>query len=192
MAKRGRPVGSKSRTLNPTQVLANRLSLLRDLWFALGPEPRKEMPEPIKLRLYHLAVELEAQLQQRLCGCAVIEAGEKSLQRAKSGLEDQLRARGWSQKQISTYFIKRRQIEDKRRKRMARMAAEKSKAEIPDAETMWEIVGRRAPKTTPRKKAQMPTRNEVEAAYREHDEWLRNAHRDPSAWSEPEEPEEGE
>jgi hypothetical protein len=146
VAKRGRPVGSKSQ-FNPTQVLANRLRLLRDLWFALGPGPRKTMPRPIKLRLYRLAVEQEAQLQQQGRDAELeIRAG---LLRGKRAAEAELRARGWSQKEISTYFIKLRATANKRRKRMTTKIPN---TEIPDADTMWKIVDRHEPRTTSRKK----------------------------------------
>ncbi len=175
MAKRGRPVGSRSR-LNPTQVLANRLRVLRDLWFAQGP--RKVMPKPIKLRLYHLAIELEAQLQQQARDAErEIEAG---LLRGKRAADNKLRAMGWSQKKISAHFIKLRAIANKRRKRMTTKIPKIE--EIPDADTMWKIVDRLEPRTTSRKKDERQDSrrdsDERKAAYQEYQNRIQNAWRE--------------
>jgi hypothetical protein len=146
VAKRGRPQGSKGLRLNPTQVLANRVELLRDLWFAL--RPRKFMPRPIKLKLYHLAIEQEAQLQQQRRDAELEIVA--SLLHSKRAAEAELRARGWSQKEISARFIKLKAAANKRRKRMT---SKMPNAEIPNADTIWKIVNRHKPRTTSRKKA---------------------------------------
>ena len=69
--------------------------------------------------------------------------------RGKRAAEAELRARGWSQKEISAHFIKLGAIANKRRKRMTTKIPN---AEIPDADTMWKIVDRHEPRTTSRKK----------------------------------------
>ena len=177
MAKRGRPRGTGGPThwsRNPANVAAHHASLLMELWLADAPitevaklfswspehqaiiekcwstrgsERRYTVPKAIKLKLCELAIAHVMELHRQAEDARPeIEA---SLQRSMSAAEAELRDRGWTDEEIAAWF-----------KKLSERARKRSKKEFkkPSVDKVFEIVTRRAPAVTLRRKARSPCR----------------------------------
>jgi hypothetical protein len=177
VAKPGRPCGTGGPThwwRNPANVAAHYASFLVELWLAdtsmivvtnlcswspehqaiieecwskRGDERRYAVPKAIKLKLCELAIAYDMALRrQEEDGRPQIQA---SLQRSKSAAEAELLSRGWSNEEITAWF-----------KKLSERARKRSKKEYkkPSIEKVFEIVTRRAPARTLRRKARSPYR----------------------------------
>ena len=175
MAKRGRPRGTGGPShwaSNPANVAAQHASVLMELWLADAPaievakllscpgllaiidecwcmrgsERRYTVPKAIKLKLCELAI--AACDLAEVVGSARPEI-EASLQRSIYAAEAELRERGWTDEEIAAWF-----------KKLSERARKRSKKEFkkPTVDKVFEIVTRRAPTGTLRRKARSPRR----------------------------------
>ena len=176
MAKRGRPRGTGGPTYwarNPANVAAHHASVLMELWLGdasaievikllscpglhaiidecwskRGSERRYTVPKAIKLKLCELAIAHAMALQRQTEDARPqIEA---ILQRIMSQTEAELRERGWTDEEIAAWF-----------KKLSERARKRSKKDFkkPSVDKVFEIVTRRAPTGTLRRKARSPRR----------------------------------
>ena len=158
MAKRGRPTGATSWQRNPNRVAAHHSQVLMELWLAgapvleirvmlsslagnpeqqalieecwskLGTDRRYTVPPKIKRRLCRLAVAHVVELRR-----------DAILRRRARAAETALRTQGWTETQIAEILNRR--------------APEPIYFKAPDLEKVLEIVNRRTPATTLRRKA---------------------------------------
>ena len=174
MAKRGRPLGPGGPThwaRNPANVAAHHASVLMELWLAGAPvievaklspwgpehqaiieecwskrgcERRYTVPKAIKLKLSELAIAHVMSLQQQSEDAR--PQIEKGLQRSLSSAKSELKARGRTEEEIATWFKK---LSERARKRANK------EFKKPSVSKVFEIVTRRAPANTLRRKARM-------------------------------------
>jgi hypothetical protein len=173
MAKPGRPRGTGGPThwlRNPANLGAHYASILIELWLADAPttevtkfswssehqaiieecwnergdERRYTVPKAIKLKLCELGIAYAMELRRQTEDAR--PDIETSMQRAKLGAEAELRSRGWSDDKIAGWF-----------KKLAERARKRSKKDIkaPSVEKVFEIVTRRAPALTLRRKTHL-------------------------------------
>jgi hypothetical protein len=173
VAKRGRPKKATSSFRNPVNVAANHANALLELWLADAPhmallllrpllerspehkallveclrarrpdELRRTVPKKIKRKLCELAV--AHVVEQHRQGQASALQIKDSLRRAKAGAEAELRRRCWTDEQIAGWFKKLRAAAQRRSVK---------KFTAPDVYKVLEIVNRRAPAITLRRKA---------------------------------------
>jgi len=158
MSKRGRPVGATSWWRNPVNIAAHHASVLLELWLAGAPEveiralllslsgspehqatmkecwrgrgnePRHTVPPKIKRKLCRLAVAHVAELQH-----------DRILRQRAQAARMALRREGWTDTQIAEI--------------LRRSPPEPIDLEAPDLDKVLEIVNRRAPASTLRRKA---------------------------------------
>jgi hypothetical protein len=158
MAKRGRPTGATSWQRNPNHVAAHHAQVLMELWLAGAPVLE------IRVMLSSLAGNPEQQalieecwskhgndrrytvppkIKRKLCRLAVahvVELRRDAIQRRRArAAETALRTGGWTETQIAEI--------------LSRRAPERIDFEAPDLKKVLEIVNRRAPATTLRRKA---------------------------------------
>ena len=158
MAKRGRPTGTTSWQRNPNRRAAHHAQVLMEAWLADAPVLE------IRVMLSSLAGNPEAQalieecwskrgndrrhtvppqIKRKLCRLAVahvVELRRDAIQRRRAGAaETALRTQGWTETQIAEI--------------LSRRAPERIDFEAPELEKVLEIVNRRAPATTLRRKA---------------------------------------
>ena len=180
MAKRGRPRGTGGPThwsRNPANVAAHYASILMELWLAdarmtevaklfsgspehqaiieecwskRGGERRYTVPKAIKLKLCELGIAYDMALRRQEEGAK--QQIEASLQRSKSAAETELRSRGWTDKEIVA------RIKNSSNAAIAgnfERARKRSKKEFkkPSIDKVFEIVTRRAPAKTLRRKS---------------------------------------
>lgn len=175
MAKPGRPRGTGGPThwsRNPANVAAHHASVLMELWLAdvpatevikllslipghhaivdeswnkRGSERRYTVPKAVKLRLCELAVAHVMALQRGMEDAR--PQMEASVQRSMSKAEAGLAARGWTDAEIAASFKK---LSERARKRS------KKTFKKPSVDKVLEIVTRRAPTGTLRRKARVP------------------------------------
>jgi hypothetical protein len=173
MAKRGRgrPIGATSWWRNPVNYAAHHASVLIELWLAGAPvleirvllsslarrpehqarieecwrrrgnERRYTVPQAIKRTLCELAIAHVVQLHEETQ--AATPEIKEMLRRSEASAAVELRTRGWTEEQISAWF-KERQTAQKRGAKDFRP---------PDVSKVLEIVNRRAPSRTLRRKA---------------------------------------
>jgi hypothetical protein len=150
VAKRGRPRGTGGPThwsRNPANAAAQHASVLIELWLAGRSERRYTVPKAIKLKLCELAIAHVMALQRPMEDMRPqIEA---SLQRITSKTEAELRERGWTHEEIAAWSKKRSERARKRSKKEFKK---------PSVDQVFEIVTRRAPAITLRRKARSPCR----------------------------------
>jgi hypothetical protein len=174
VAKRGRPRGTGGPThwaRNPANVAAHHASVLMELWLAAAPvievaklspwgpehqaiieecwskrgcERRYTVPKAIKLKLSELAIAHVMSLQQQNEDAR--PQIEESLQRSLSSAKAELKDRGWTEEEIATWFKK---LSERARKRANK------EFKKPSVNKVFEIVTRRAPANTLRRKARM-------------------------------------
>ena len=177
VAKPGRPRGTGGPThwwRNPANVAAHYASFLMELWLADAPmiavtklcswspehlaiieecwskrgdERRYSVPKAIKLKLCELAIAYDLALRrQEEDARPQIEA---SLQRSKIAAEAPLRGSGWTDEEIAAWF-----------KKLSERARKRSKKEFkkPSVGKVFEIVTRRAPTVTLRRKGRLSCR----------------------------------
>jgi hypothetical protein len=174
MAKRGRPLGTggpRHWARNPANVAAHHASVLMELWLAAAPvievaklvpgspehqaiieecwskrgsKRRYTVPKTIKLKLSELAIAHVMSLQQQSEHAR--PQTEERLQRALSSAKAELKARGWTEEEIATWFKK---LSERARKRANK------EFKKPSVTKVLEIVTRRAPANTLRRKARM-------------------------------------
>jgi hypothetical protein len=174
VAKRGRPRGTGGPThwaRNPANVAAHHASLLMEQWLAAAPvievaklspwtpehqaiieecwskrrcERRYTVPKAIKLKLSELAIAHVMSLEQQSEDAR--PQIEESLQRALSSAKAELKDRGWTEEEIATWF-----------KKLSERARKHPKKEFkkPSVDKVFDIVTRRAPANTLRRKARM-------------------------------------
>ena len=116
-------------------------------WSTRGSERRHTVPKAIKLKFCELAIAHGMALQRQM-----EDAGpqiEASLQRIMSKTEAKLRERGWTHEEIAVWF-----------KKLSERARKRSNKEFkkPSVDRVFEIVTRRAPAVTLRRKARSPCR----------------------------------
>ena len=174
MAKRGRPLGTGGPThwaRNPANVAAHHASVLIELWLADAPvievaklspwgpehqaiieecwskrgcERRHTVPKAIKLKLCEVAIAHVMSLHQQSEDAR--PQIEESLQRALSSAKAELKDRGWTKEEIATWFKK---LSERTRKRANK------EVKKPSVDKVFEVVTRRAPANTLRRKAHM-------------------------------------
>jgi hypothetical protein len=172
VAKPGRPRGTGGPThwsRNPANLAAHCASFLVELWLADAPmiqvaklfapehraiieecwskrgcERRYTVPKPVKLKLCELAIAHVMALQRQTEDArSQIEA---CLQRSIAAAEAELRNRGWTGEEIGAWFKK---LSERTRKRS------KKAFKQPNVHKVFEIVTRRAPARTLRRKARV-------------------------------------
>jgi len=174
VTKRGRPCGTGGPThwaRNPANVAARHASVLMELWLAAAPvievaklspwtpehqaiieecwskrgcERRYTVPKAIKLKLSELAIAHVMSLEQQSEDAR--PQIEESLQRALSSAKAELKDRGWTEEEIATWFKK---LSERARKRA------KKESTKPSVNQVFDIVTRRAPANTLRRKVRI-------------------------------------
>ena len=122
-------------------------AIIEKCWSTRGCERRYTVPKAIKLKLCELAIaHVMALHRQAEDARPEIEA---SLQCSMSAAEAELRDRGWTDEEIAAWF-----------KKLSERARKRSKKEFkkPSVDKVFEIVTRRAPTGTLRRKARSPRR----------------------------------
>jgi hypothetical protein len=141
-------------------------ALIEECWNKRGKERRHTVPPKIKRRLCQLAIAFVVELQRQNEGAR--QQIELRLQRSMSGAEAELRGRGWTEGEIATWFNK---LSERARKRS------KKGFHAPNLDKVLEIVTRRAPAGTLRRKASGHV-DDRDLAYHQYDEHTRKAWRD--------------
>jgi hypothetical protein len=121
--------------------------IIEECWSKRGCERRYVVPKAIKLKLCELAIAHVIALQRQTDDARPqIEA---SLRRSMSKAHAELRDRGWTGKEIAAWF-----------KKLSERARKRSKKDFkkPSVDKVFEIVTRRAPARTLRRKARVPCR----------------------------------
>jgi hypothetical protein len=158
MAKRGRPRGTLSWARNPANVAAHHVSILMELWLADVPaleirylllslagsaEHQALIDECWRARENERRFTVPPKIKRKLCRLAIAHVMNirryNVLQRRLAAEEMRLRTQGWSGSQIA-------EIRTRRRPERIDMAP-------PDLNKVVEIVNRRAPRITLRRKA---------------------------------------
>jgi hypothetical protein len=122
-------------------------AIIEKCWSTRGCERRYTVPKAIKRALCKLAIAYVMELHRQAEDARPeIEA---SLQRAKSAAQAELRNRGWTDEEIADWFKK---LSERSRKRS------KKEFKKPSVDKVLEIVTRRAPAVTLRRKAGLPCR----------------------------------
>jgi hypothetical protein len=116
-------------------------------WRTRGCERRYTVPKAIKLKLCELAIAYVMELHRQAKDAR--PEIEESLQRSMSAAEAELGDRGWTAEEIAAWF-----------KKLSERARKRSKKEFkkPSVDRVFEIVIRRAPAVTLRRKARSPCR----------------------------------
>ena len=120
-------------------------AIIEKCWSTRGCERRYTVPKSIKLKLCELAIAHVMELHRQVEDARPeIEA---SLQRSIYAAEAALRDRGWTDEEIAAWF-----------KTLSERARKRSKKEFkkPSVDKVFEIVTRRAPTGTLRRKARSP------------------------------------
>jgi hypothetical protein len=158
MTKRGRPPGATSRWRNPNNYAAHHAQGLIELWLAGAPvleirvmllslagnpEQQALIEECWSQRGNELRYTVPPKIKRKLCRLAVAHTVELHCdairrRRARAG-KTALRIQGWTDAQIGEI--------------LSRRAPEHIEFKAPDLEKVLEIVNRRAPATTLRRKA---------------------------------------
>jgi hypothetical protein len=118
-------------------------AIIEECWSKRGHERRYTVPRAIKRKLCELAI-VHVMEVQRQAEVAQIEASQ---QRARSASEAELRKQGWTDEKIADWFQK---ISERARKRTKKGFTK------PSVDKVFEIVTRRAPGVTLRRKARVP------------------------------------
>ena len=158
MGKRGRPRGTMSWSRNPANVSAHHTSILMELWLAGAPvleirymllslagssEHQALIEECWHARGNERRFTVPPKIKRKLCRLAIAHVMNihhyNILQRRLATEETRLRTQGWSDSQIAEI--------------VSRSATERIDLEPPDLKKVLEIVNRRAPATTLRRKA---------------------------------------
>jgi hypothetical protein len=139
---------------------------IEECWRRRGTERRYTVPKAIKRDLCQLAIAYITELQRQ--SQEAKDQTEASLRRNRFAAETELRNRGWTDKEIAAWFNK---LSERARKRV------KKDFKTPNVDKVLEIVTRRAPAHTLRRKfgGQVDDR---ELAYCQYDEDLRKAWRE--------------
>jgi hypothetical protein len=124
----GRPLGSTSWWRNLASVAAHHANVLLEMWLAGAPVQRYTVPPPTKRRLCRLAIAHVTEMRRQAILHQRIQATERDLRR-----------QGYSDGQIAEI--------------MRRRVPERPHVDPPDIEKVLEIVNRRAPRVTLRRKA---------------------------------------
>ena len=124
----GRPRGSTSWSRNLANVAAHHANVLLEFWLAGAPVRRYTVPPTVKRRLSQLAIAHVTEMRRQAILHQRIQATERDLRR-----------QGCSDGQIAAI--------------MSRSVPERPHVEPPDIEKVLEIVNRRAPRVTLRRKA---------------------------------------
>ncbi len=157
MAKRGRPTGATSWQRNPNRRAAHHAQVLMEAWLADAPvleiqvmlsslagnpEAQALIEECWSKRGNDRRYTVPPQIKRKLCRLAVahvVELRRDAIQRRRAGAaETALRTQGWTRP---------------RSPKSSTRAPERIDFEAPDLEKVLEIVNRRAPATTLRRKA---------------------------------------
>ena len=122
-------------------------AIIDECWSKRGSERRYTVPKAIKLKLCELAIAHVMALQRQMEDAR--PQIEKGLQRSLSSAKSELKARGRTEEEIATWF-----------KKLSERARKRSKKEFkkPSVDRVFEIVTRRAPTGTLRRKARSPRR----------------------------------
>jgi len=158
MAKRGRPTGATSWQRNPNHVAAHHAQVLIEAWLAgapvleirlmllslaANPEQHALIEECWSKRGNERRYTVPPKIKRKLCRLAVahvVELRRDAIQRRRArAAETALRTQGWTEIQIAEILNRR--------------AAERIDLEAPDLEKVLEIVKRRTPAITLRRKA---------------------------------------
>jgi hypothetical protein len=177
VAKPGRPRGTGGPThwwRNPANVAAHYASFLVEVWLAgvpmivvtnlgswgpehqaiieecwskRGDERRYTVPKAIKLKLCELAIVHDLAMRRQAENARPqIEA---SLQRSEFAAKAKLSSMGWSDEEITAWF---KRLSERERKRS------KKEYKKPSIDKVFEILTRRAPASTLRRKGRPPRR----------------------------------
>jgi hypothetical protein len=122
-------------------------AMIEKCWSTRGCERRSTVPKAIKLKLSELAIAYAMEMHRQTEDARPqIEA---SLQRSISAANAKLGDRGWTDEKIAAWFEK---LSERARKRS------KKEFKKPSVDKVFEIVTRRAPAITLRRKARLPCR----------------------------------
>jgi hypothetical protein len=160
------PVVQVRPLLRPLSEHPEHRTTIEECWKRRGTERRYIVPKAIKRSLCQLAIAYVTELQRQSQDAK--DKIETSLQRSVSAAEAELRDRGWTDREIGTWFNKLSERARKRGKKDFRR---------PNVDKVFEIVTRHAPAGTLRRKAGSQV-DDRELAYRQYGEDIRNAWRD--------------
>jgi hypothetical protein len=160
------PVIQAQALLRPLFAHPEHRTTIEECWRRRGTERRYTVPKALKRNLCQLAIAYVTELQWQ--SQEAKDQIEASLQRSRLAAEAELRNRGWTDREIDTWFNK---LSERARKRG------KKDFKTPNVDKVCEIVTRRAPAHTLRRKSGGQV-DDRELAYCQYNEDLRKAWRD--------------